>query len=227
MSEIFDSFANKYDSWFETPEGRKVKELELELLVEFLQPKKGEKLLEVGIGTGLFALEFQKMGMDVIGIEPSDAMRAIAETHGFTVKKGFGEDIPFPDNSFDSVLAMTSMEFSKTPKKFISEMKRVAKPGGKVVVAVLNLFSLYGMKRRIEGLFSKTIFSDAHFYTYWELKSLLNLYLNDVKVNSSVFFPPDPSDFFLCMADSLERCGRKYCRPFGALLVGRGIKIAR
>jgi len=227
MSEIFDKFANKYDAWFDTPEGKKVKELELNLLFDQLTPKKGEKLLEVGIGTGLFALEFKKAGVDVSGVEPSDEMRKIAEARGFTVKKGYGESIPFESNSFDSVLAMTSLEFSKAPKKFVAEMKRVAKPNGKVVIAVLNLFSLYGIERRIRGLFERTIFSDAHFYTYWELKNLMNLYLNDVKVASSVFFPKDPSQFFLCIADQLEEFGRKYCKPFGALLVGRGVKIAR
>ncbi len=227
MSKTFDAVANRYDAWFETPEGKKVKELELDLLKEFLEPKKGESLLEVGIGTGLFAEEFRKLGVEVSGVEPSDEMRKVAESRGFFVKKGYGESIPFDDNSFDGVLAMTSLEFSKAPKKFLSEVRRVAKPNGKVVIAVLNLFSLYGVERRIKGLFEKTIFSDAHFYTYRELKNLMNIYLNDVKVNSSVFFPPDPSQFFLCIADDLERFGRKYCKPFGALLVGRGTKIAR
>ncbi len=221
---VFDDFANKYDKWFETPEGRKVKELELALLMEFVNPFPGVKMLEVGIGTGLFALEFAKAGAEVFGVEPSDKMREIAEKRGFTVKKGTGENIPFEDNSFDIVLAMTSLEFSKEPQRFVSEMKRVAKCGGTVVVAVLNLLSLYGIERRMRGLFEETIFKSAHFYTYWELKKLLAKNFGRVEISSSVFFPPNPSERILKYADRLERFGRKYLKPFGALLVGKGVK---
>ncbi len=221
---IFDNFANKYDKWFETPEGRKVKELELDLLLQFVNPSPGEKMLEVGIGTGLFALEFAKRGMIVFGVEPSDKMREIAEKRGFTVKKGTGESIPFEDNSFDVVLAMTSMEFSKEPQRFVSEMKRVAKCGGRVVIAVLNLLSLYGIERRMRGLFEETVFKDAHFYTYWELEKLLAKNFGRVEISSSVFFPPNPSERVLQYADKLEKFGRKYLKPFGALLVGKGVK---
>ncbi len=221
---VFDDFANKYDKWFETPEGRKVKELELALLMEFVNPFPGAKMLEVGIGTGLFALEFAKAGAEVFGVEPSDKMREIAEKRGFTVKKGTGENIPFEDNSFDIVLAMTSLEFSKEPQRFVSEMKRVAKCGGTVVVAVLNLLSLYGIERRMRGLFEETIFKSAHFYTYWELKKLLAKNFGRVEISSSVFFPPNPSERILKYADRLEVFGRKYLKPFGALLVGKGVK---
>ncbi len=220
---IFDEYANKYDRWFETAEGKIVKEFEIALLKDFVKPEEGKTMLEVGIGSGLFAMEFRKAGMVVSGIDPSDEMLKIAEKRGFNVEKGSGENIPFEDNSFDVVLAMTSIEFSKTPEIFIKEMKRVVKVNGTIVVAALNLFSLYGLERRIRGLFEKSVFSNAHFYTYWELKNLL-LHLKDVKVSSSVFTPPNPSDALLSYAEEMEKFGRKYLVPFGALLVGKGVK---
>ena len=221
---IFDEYASKYDKWFETPEGKTVKKFELRLLTEFIEPAKGKTMLEIGIGTGLFAMEFKKMGMDISGVDPSEEMLKIAESRGFTVKQGTGEKIPFENDSFDTVLAMTSMEFSKTPGQFVKEMKRVAKPNGIVVVAVLNLLSLYGLERRIRGLFEKNVFTDAHFYTYWELKKLLSAHLNNVKVSSSVFTPPNPSETVLAYAEEIEKFGRKYLTPFGALLIGKGVK---
>ncbi len=224
---IFDNFANKYDKWFDTEEGKKVKELELSLLMKFVNPKPGRKILEVGIGTGLFALEFAKAGAEVFGVEPSDEMRKIAENRGFYVKKGVGEDIPFGDGGFDAVLAMTSLEFSRNPRRFVSEMKRVAKPGGTVVVAVLNLLSLYGIERRIRCLFEDSVFRKAHFYTYWGLKRLLYAEFSDIEISSSVFFPPNPSAQILKYADDLEKFGRKYLKPFGALLAGKGVKNVR
>ncbi len=221
---IFDEYASKYDRWFETPEGKTVKKFELQLLTEFIEPAKGKTMLEIGIGTGLFAMEFKKMGMDIYGVDPSEEMLKIAESRGFMVKQGTGGKIPFENNSFDTILAMTSMEFSKTPGQFVKEMKRTAKPNGTVVVAVLNLLSLYGLERRIRGLFEKNVFTGAHFYTYWELKKLLSAHLNNVKVSSSVFSPPNPSETVLAYAEEIEKFGRKYLTPFGALLIGKGVK---
>jgi hypothetical protein len=100
----------------------------------------------------------------------------------------------------------------------------VAKPAGIIVVAVLNLLSFYGIERRFKGLFKKTIFSDAHFYNFWELKRLLRRHLSSVAITSSVFFNSNPSEFILGRADAIESFGKKYCKPFGALLAGRGIK---
>ena len=222
--ETFDKYANGYDKWFESAEGKTVKKLEVALLMDLVKPAKGKTMLEVGIGTGLFAMEFSNRGMIVSGVDPSGEMLKIAEKRQFTVKKGSGENIPFDDNSFDTVLAMTSIEFSKTPDKFIKEMKRVAKPGGELIVAVLNLFSLYGIERRIRGVFEKNVFTKAHFYTFGELRNLLRANLRNVEISSCVFIPPNPSENILKKAEKIEELGRKLLMPFGALLIGKGVK---
>lgn len=221
---LFDDFANEYDSWFTTPVGRKVFAFELDLLLNSLPAMNGVHLLEIGMGTGLFAIEFQKRGAKVEGIEPSPKMRAIAEKRGLEIKYGVGEAIPYPDNSFDVVLAMTSLEFSKAPDRFLKEMVRVVKPSGIVAIGVLNLWSLYGISRRIKGLFRNSLYNEAHFYSYNELKKFLSAYLNDVLVRSTVFTNPSPSEFILKRAETIERFGRRHLVPFGALLVGTGRK---
>ena len=221
---LFDSLASSYDSWFDTPVGRKVKALELDLLVKLIDPEPGLKMLEVGIGTGLFAMEFRRLGLEVSGIDPAEKMLEIAQRRGFNVKVGVGEEIPFQDDTFDVVLAMTSLEASREPSRFLKEMKRVAKPSGKVVVAVLNLLSFYGLSRRIRGLFKPSVFNELHFYTYWEFKKLLQSHLEEVYVSSSVFFNPSPPGFILKRAEAIEEFGRKHLKPFGALLAGSGRK---
>ncbi len=227
---IFDDLANEYDAWFDTPVGKKVKQFELDLLLSSINPLKksagykGIKMLEVGIGTGLFAAEFRKVGVSVVGIDPSQKMLEIARKRGFDVQYGIGEDIPFPDDAFDVVLAMTSLEFSKKPLLFVNEMKRVAKQGGTVAIAVLNLWSLYGIARRIKGIFKRNFFNDAHFYTYCELKNLLSKKLKEVNVSSSVFFNDSTQKWLLDKSDSLEKFGRRHLKSFGALLVGSSKK---
>ena len=116
------------------------------------------------------------------------------------------------------------MEFSRDPDKFVSEMVRVARPAAPIVVAVLNLYALHGIKRRIKGLFKKTVFSRAHFYNFWELKHLLLKYVSSVEVTSSIFMNPRPSQFIVSRAAALEKFGKRYLTPFGSLLVAKGIK---
>lgn len=221
---LFDEFAENYDPWFLTPVGKKVFELELDLLNEVIKPEEGKSLLDVGIGTGIFSQQLREKGLKITGIDPSEKMLEIAKKRGFEVKKGTGENIPFPDRTFDFVLAMTSIEFSKEPENFVLELVRVAKPGGKIVISVLNLWSLYGLSRRMKGIFQKSLFKGAHFYSYRELESLLKKYTKYVNVSSSVFFNPSPPQWVLNKAENIEKFGRRHLKYFGALLVGCGIK---
>ncbi len=225
MKEKFNEVANDYDRWFETDEGKEVKKLELKALLTALGSIERKSILEVGIGTGLFANEFKKLGAIVYGIDPAENMLKIAQSRDLNVKSGQGESIPFEDNTFDITISMTSMENSKLPQKFLTEMVRVTKPGGKVVVAVLNIFSFYGISRKINSLFNKNnLFKEMHFYSFFELNRLMKKFLCDISTNSSVFFNPSPSKFILKNAEKLEIFGRKYLKPFGALLISGGIK---
>ena len=69
---------------------------------------------------------------------------------GIDVREGPGVDLvadvyklPFDDNSFDVVLCMVVMEHLEDPKKAISEMKRVLKPGGMILVSTPFLFPIH------------------------------------------------------------------------------------
>ncbi len=221
---IFDDFAETYDAWFLTPQGKVVFNLELDLLLKHVGTLSGKTLFDVGIGTGIFATQFRDKGAQITGIDPSENMLEIAKKRGFKVMKGFGENIPLEDNSFDIVLAMTSLEFSRNPEAFISEIFRVAKTGGKVVVAVLNLWSFYGISRRVRGIFKRNLFNDAHFYSYFEIRRLLLRRSSSVVVDSSVFIWASAPAFVLRRAQALEAFGRKYLKPFGALLVASAVK---
>ena len=51
---LFDTWPDRYDSWFATPIGRLVRLYEARLLLAFLEPQPGERILDVGCGTGIF-----------------------------------------------------------------------------------------------------------------------------------------------------------------------------
>ncbi len=128
--------------------------------VELLQRKPGHRILEVGVGTGL-SLELYPRHVRVVGIDVSREMldKAIEYVEKEklvqveSLKIMDAENMTFEDSSFDSVVAMYVATVVPNPRKFISEMKRVCKPNGQIVL--LNHFSKTdGITRRLNDFIS-------------------------------------------------------------------------
>ena len=105
---------------------------------------KGKTALEVGSGGGILTEEIAKMGFMTTGIEPSDQSIATASNHaklsGLNIKydKGFGEDLPYANNSFDCVFCCDVLEHVRDLPTVISEISRVLKPNGVFFYDTLN-----------------------------------------------------------------------------------------
>jgi len=105
---------------------------------------KGKTALEVGSGGGILTEEIAKMGFTTIGIEPSGKSIETATNHakagGFDIKydQGFGEHLPYADNSFDCVFCCDVLEHVQDLPKVISEISRVLKPNGVFFYDTLN-----------------------------------------------------------------------------------------
>ncbi|MDO8785573.1 MAG: methyltransferase domain-containing protein, partial [Syntrophales bacterium] len=125
-----EEVARSYDDWLTTPVGGYIDGREKELILALTLPRKGERLLDVGCGTGEHLLFFRERGCDVTGIEPSPFMLEIAKQklgHRAEVHTGKAEDLPFSDNEFDIVTLITSLEFTDDPEKAIAEAVRVSR----------------------------------------------------------------------------------------------------
>lgn len=117
---------------------------------------KDKRILEAGCGTGRFCCLLAKNfpSATILGIDISDNALKIAESmrlsFGFdniSFKKGDLFSIDFPDNYFDvvfneGVIEHFSLDGNPTYKDALKEMVRVAKPGGKIIVAVPNWYNL-------------------------------------------------------------------------------------
>ncbi len=55
-----------------------------------------------------------------------------------TVKKGFAEDLPYPDKSFDFAVFITSICFVDNPEKAIKEAHRIIKDNGDIIIAFID-----------------------------------------------------------------------------------------
>ena len=174
MGYIFDfNDAVAYEKWFDNPHNRFVAELENRLMLDLLKPAKGERVLEIGCGTGTGLLTFIDAGVQVTGLDPSPYMLDIALKNvgnSADLHRGFAEDLPFEDNSFNHACFFTTLEFVEDPKRAIEEACRVAKD--RIFIGVLNRYALKGIQRRVKGIFTSTIYNRAHFFSIWELKQI-------------------------------------------------------
>jgi ubiquinone/menaquinone biosynthesis C-methylase UbiE len=93
--EIFDSLAEQYDAWYDTPGGQSLFAAEVECLRPFVA-RLAEPILEIGVGTGRFA---EALGVSH-GVDPAPRPLAIAASRGVETKCAPGEDLPYDDESF-------------------------------------------------------------------------------------------------------------------------------
>jgi len=175
MGYVFDfNDARKYERWVRSPGTQQTIRLEKRLMTDMLKPIRGETLLDIGCGTGESISPFLVLGLQVTGVDASPYMLdATLRNMGNRVDlyRGFAEDLPFDDNSFNHASLVTTLEFVEDPVRALEEACRVAKD--RIFVGVLNRYALKGITRRLEGVFSHTIYNRARFFSVWEIKQML------------------------------------------------------
>ena len=114
----------------------------LPVLVEMAAPKPVDLVLDVATGTGNTALALAPLVLRVTGLDVASAMldqargRAQAEKiQNAEFVSGSAEEIPFPDAEFSLVVSRHAPHHFHGLHKFLSEVRRVLKPGGRFVVA--------------------------------------------------------------------------------------------
>jgi ubiquinone/menaquinone biosynthesis C-methylase UbiE len=190
--EIFDDLANRYDSWFETPLGKKIFESERSCIEKLIKKVEDKFAVDLGIGTGLFTKILREKGYKVIGIDISDEMLKIAKNRGFEViKHDLNNPLPFNDESFDFVFSMTSIEFLKNPENLVEEVYRILKKDGEFLLITLNSLSLWAFVRRVKGLFIKNyVFKKGRFYSPNRLRKFFDEKWEIEKFGTCTFIPP-------------------------------------
>ncbi len=177
MKKIFDT--REYDSWYDRH--RDIYEAELKAIKPFVD-KYGHPRLEIGVGTGRFS---QPLNIDY-GIDPDEDMLHFASIRRIKVVKGIGEELPFPTEFFGMVLIATTLPFFQDAKKVIKESWRVLKKDGGLIIAFIPRESYFGEKYRKMGEEGDERFKNAHFYTFDEVKELLNGQFEMIGIRSTL-----------------------------------------
>lgn len=103
----------------------------------------GKRVLDVGSGEGRFCRMLREMAALVVGVDPTQELvqSSRARDRGGQYVQAFAENLPFADSTFDAVVSYLSLIDIADYKTAITEMSRVLRPGGRLVVANLNGFA--------------------------------------------------------------------------------------
>jgi len=111
----------------------------LEFLVRQLRP--GERVLDIGVGSGFLEVLAARKGVEIWALDPSE--RAIERLRaslavGERAQQGYSQNMPFPDDQFDAVIMSEVIEHLdvEVRDKALSEVLRVLRPGGRLIGTV-------------------------------------------------------------------------------------------
>lgn len=140
------------------------------MVLEALSPVPGERILDVGCGTGALAgMLAERFDGLVIGVDPAAGMiRRAADKAvlGCLFAVSYAEALPFPDGCFDAAVSAVSAHHWADAAGGFAELARVVRPGGRVIVAdVGSLGPVVGLMKRFRRV-------DPHHHPGWHLQEL-------------------------------------------------------
>jgi SAM-dependent methyltransferase len=113
---------------------------DLAVLIEGLGVRPGQRAVDVATGTGHTALALARIGLSVVGVDPTPAMlaeaRLLADAERLSDRVGWvegrAERLPLPEASWDVAVCRRAAHHFSDPAAAVREMARVVVPGGRV-----------------------------------------------------------------------------------------------
>lgn len=187
-----ETYSIKYDKWRETPFSAYIEKRQMLGFSELMNEDSGERILDIGAGTGKYELLTSKMikgkGRNgfIIALDFSENMlkklrrnlNKINPSAKVFLVRGDAEKLPFKKNAFDTVFSMNTLQYVPNDKNFFDEAYRVLNKKGLFVVDALSLTELrlghnlalvWDQVRRVFGKKSLNIYKQ--FYTTKSLRS--------------------------------------------------------
>lgn len=123
------------------------------LMAEVARPRRGERALDAGCGTGWVGIEAGRLGAMVSAYDPSPQMVELCASNAASVgvdvdaRVGFVEDVPF-ERPFDLVLNSGVLSFAPDADVYLDALDRTVAPGGRLVIGDINPASVGFCRRR-------------------------------------------------------------------------------
>lgn len=166
--------AQSYDQWYETPRGQWIGRREASLVLECLQPRAGESLLDVGCGTGFFTRTLAaSIDGRVIGIDINSEWVRYARSRNAgqaSYEVADARALPHANGSFDLVVSLTALCFIEDEVAAVREIVRVARR--RFAIGLLNRRSLLWVQKGRHG--GRGSYRGARWHTEQEARHLFH-----------------------------------------------------
>lgn len=226
---LFDHLAAEYDSWYRTPLGALAHTLEQEAVFTLAGEVSGRTTLDASCGTGHYALAMARRGARVMAVDASAPMLALARTKAqreglpLVLVRASLEHLPFRADTFELVTCILALEFVDDPGAAVVELARIQTPGGRLVIGALGRFSFWALWRRLKGLFRRSLWRSARFFSRTELIKLMHAAgYGALSEQQAIYFPPVNSARLLPVLRRLERLGHRWAPGTAAFLAVAG-----
>lgn len=153
------------------------------IILDLSVPRAGERVLDVGCGSGENLSLFLRKGCDVTGLTASPLLLDLARQrigHRGEFHHGQPEELPFSDNTFDIVTLIATLEFTADPARAVAEAIRVCR--GRVLIGTLNRLSALGLQGRLPQLFVPPPGRVIRYFHLFSLAALIRRQLPGVRL---------------------------------------------
>jgi len=123
-------------------------------VVDLLEPKEGERVLDVGCGDGTLAVEIERRGAKVVGVDLSREMVEACKANGIEAYIGSVTALPY-NKKFDAVFSNAMLHWVKDAKLAVQNIAKSLKPNGRFVCEFGGKGNAFALVSAMEEVFAK------------------------------------------------------------------------
>jgi ubiquinone/menaquinone biosynthesis C-methylase UbiE len=222
----YDDFSTHYDNGRDKGYHALVDRLEAELVIEHARDA---RVLEVGCGTGLVLSKVMNVAGHAVGVDLSRGMIEKARARGLSVVRGSATALPFANDAFDVVYSFKVLAHVPNIAMALTEIARVTRPGGIMLLEFYNPWSLRYLARRMAG--ARRIgreHTEADVSTRWDSPTAIRrmlppsvslMHLRGIRVLTPAAFVHSVPGLGTLVAHAEERASRSPLGILGGFLV--------
>jgi trans-aconitate methyltransferase len=129
-------------------------------VVEWLNARPGEKILDLGCGDGQLTSRLAETGAEVAGVDASPAMVEAARTRGVDAQQAAAEKLPFPAGKFDAVFSNAALHWVRGQDEMMREVRRVLRADGRFVAEMGGHGNIAAMRVAFTAVLERHGFGD-------------------------------------------------------------------
>lgn len=185
--DYWNGVASYYDSkyGYETTKGCEKLCRKAQSIMGILGLRSGDKVLELGCGTGTYTNYLHRAGINVSGVDVSDEMLSVAKSKNPAIEyyKSDVHKMPFKDNEYDAIVGFYILQYVNVPQ-VLNEVYRILKYNGKVGFIEPNVINPLVFAKTKVNIIKKVnnISSEASSFCGYELCKLFKKHFKDVEI---------------------------------------------